>query len=246
MLSDRSIRRDGPDSISNRLIQKIRKLASETNREKLNIIIREKLARNDKPFTLLANNCLAGYFYHDEGKQFTSPTINLAFDGEDYIRFLEDLPRYVYGEMKFIQTEEVRYPVAHIDDVEIRFVHYRTPEEAELIWRRRAARIVWDNLFIVATDHDGMKRPDLLKRFDCLPYKNKIMFVSEEYPEYDWAILVPQFKGRHQVKVMTALANMQGERYYETCFDIANWIATSCREDGSEKGSLSNESTCSE
>ena len=50
------------------------------------------------------------------------------------------------------------------------------------------------------------------------------MFVSDEYPQYPWAITVPQFKGRHQVRIMTAFANFRGQRYYETCFDLAEWI----------------------
>ena len=50
------------------------------------------------------------------------------------------------------------------------------------------------------------------------------MFTAGIYPEYDWAITVPQFKGRFQVRIMTDFANFRGQRYYETCFDIAKWI----------------------
>ena len=111
-----------------------------------------------------------------------------------------------------------------IDDVEVCFVHYGTEEEATRAWDRRKERIVWDNLFIVATDHDGMYLPEMLERFDALPYKNKVMFTAKHYPQYPWAVQVKQFKHRNNVRIMPAFANMRGQRYYETCFDIAGWI----------------------
>lgn len=63
-----------------------------------------------------------------------------------------------------------------------------------------------------------------MERFDRLPYKNKIMFVSKDYPQYDWAVQIKQFKNRFQCRVTTAFADMKGHRYYETAFDIAEWI----------------------
>ena len=62
-----------------------------------------------------------------------------------------------------------------------------------------------------------------MERFDKLPYKNKIMFVTKEYPEYDWAIPIKQFKNRFQCRVTVGFADMKGRRYYETAFDIAEY-----------------------
>jgi len=118
----------------------------------------------------------------------------------------------------------VKYPVAQIDDVEVRFVHYKTHAECIDTWKRRTERIDWNNLFVIATDHDGMKRRDLLERFDKLPYKNKIMFLSDDYPQYEWAYCVKQFKGRFQCKILTNYGDFKGHRYYEMTFDIAKWI----------------------
>lgn len=69
----------------------------------------------------------------------------------------------------------------------------------------------------------------MLERFDALPYTNKIMFTARDYPQYPWAIQVSQFKKRNNVRIMTAFANMRGQRYYETCFDIADWIRTNSK-----------------
>ena len=225
MLNDKSIKRDGKMGIPRRILLGLRKLVASKYRPRLNEEIYEKL--KDISFSIIGNNCLAGIFYHDAGLQFTSPTINTAMDAPDFLTFLENPKHYFEVPIHFVSFEGHNYPIAQIDDIEVRFVHYSTQEEAEQKWRERAERIVWDNLYIVATNHDGFDTKDRLERFDKLPYKNKIMFVSKEYPEYDWAILVPQFKNRFQVRIMTAFANFRGQRYYETCFDIAEWIRKS-------------------
>lgn len=160
--------------------------------------------------------------------QFLSPTINLALDGEEFIKLAENLKHYVYGQIKFKEQSYVPYPVADLEDIEIRFVHYKDETDCANIWRRRTDRIDWDHLLIVATDADGLNRPDLLERFDKLPYK-KVLFTAKKLPQYDWAITVPQFEGRFQVRVMTQVANFKGERYYETCFDLPKWILESIK-----------------
>ncbi len=112
-----------------------------------------------------------------------------------------------------------------LDDIEVRFVHYKMQEECVEKWRNRTSRMVWDNIYIIATDQDGLGRSDLLERFDKLPF-NKVMFTSQMLPQYDWAVTVPKFKGRFQVKLMTAFADSNGRREYEKCFDLAEWISS--------------------
>ena len=223
MHTDTHIVRDAPYPLPLAVLLKLRKLVSPLNRSNLNKEIQKKL--NGIEFSIFSNNCLAGSFYHDSGRKFTTPTINLSFDGPDFIRFLEKPQHYLCIDPKFIQTDKP-FPVGLIDDIEINFVHYKTEQDALDAWNRRKTRIVWENLFIVATDHDGLYLPEMLERFDALPYTNKIMFTARNYPQYPWAIQVPQFKKRNNVRIMTAFANIRGQRYYETCFDIADWIRT--------------------
>ncbi len=227
MLADKSIKRDIGAPFLLKVVLKLRKITSHLFRSTLNNKMKRQLEGIE--FTLLGNNCLPGVVYHDLGREFTSPTVNLAFDGEDFIKFLENPKHYFECDMEFFNWEGIDYPLAKIDDIEVRFVHYKTPEEAKRKWHERSQRIVWDNIFIVATNHDGMCQDKWMERFDKLPYKNKIMFVSKEYPQYDWAVLVPQFKGRFQVRIMTSFANFFGKRYYETCFDIPKWIKESSK-----------------
>lgn len=223
MLNDATIRRDKNYFVLRRLILKIRKMTAVKYRKKLNELLQKQLIGID--FTIFSNNCLGGVFYHDLGRRFTSPLINTAMDGPDFIRFLKRPKYYLERELEFVKWEEKGhdYPIAHIDDIEVRFVHYHSEEEAKTKWIERTKRIIWDNIFVIATNQDGLNTSELLKEFDELPY-NKIMYVSNEYPQYKWATCVPQFKGRFQVRIMTNFANMRGERYYETCFDLAKWI----------------------
>lgn len=222
MHSDSHIIHDNPPPLPLKILLKMRKELSFLGRPKLNEEIRNKL--DGIEFSIFCNNCLGGVFYNDAGRDFTSPTINLALDGPDFIRFLERPNHYLDHEIRFLNLPGKTFPVGLIDDVEINFVHYKTNEEALDAWNRRKERIVWDNLFIVATDHDGMYLPEMLERFDKLPYQNKVMFTAKKYPQYPWAVQVPQFKHRNNVRIMVSFANMRGQRYYETCYDLAGWI----------------------
>lgn len=223
MLSDLTIKRDKNYNLLLRVLLKARSLCAPFHRKKLNRTIRTQL--RDIPFTIFSNNCLGGVFYHDAGRQFTTPLINTALDGPDFISFLKRPHHYLEHKMEFITWPGHNYPIARIDDIEVRFVHDHSTQEAEYKFKERAKRIVWENIFIIATNHDGLNTENLMKEFDQLPYKNKIMFVSKEYPEYPWAIYVPQFKNRFQVRIMTNFADFFGRRYYETAFNIPGWIA---------------------
>lgn len=221
MLSDTSIQRDENYSMPRRCLLKARAIFSRRARQRRNAVLHKKFEGED--FTIFSNNCLGGVIYHDAGKRFSSPLVNTAMDGEDFIRFLERPQHYLEQEMTFITWPGHNYPIARIEDIEIRFVHYHNEVEARNKFSERKNRINWNNIVVVATNHDGLGSPALMERFDKLPYK-KIMYVSKEYPEYDWAICVPQFRGRFQVRIMTNFANFSGQRYYETAFDLADWL----------------------
>lgn len=223
MLSDTTIRRDSPALLPRRLLLAIRKAVSSKHRAALNSEIREVL-KEVKPFTIFSNNCLGGVFYSDAGRQFTSPLINTSMDGKDFLKFVSNPNHYLNQEMEFFTWPGRTFPIARIDDIEVNFVHYKTQEACVEKWKTRAERIVWDNIFVIATNHDGMCHDDCMELFDKLPYKNKIMFVTKEYPQYDWAIPIRQFKNRFQCRITTSFADMKGHRYYETAFDIAKWI----------------------
>lgn len=159
-----------------------------------------------------------GTLYHDIGMKFLSPTVNLAFEGPDFLSFVENLEENLHKEIIEYKTDKVSYPVGKLDDIEIRFVHYRTFESAVEKWKERCQRVNLEKIFIMATDRDGMDSTKCLERFDKLPY-SKVMFTAKKYP-YPWAVYCPQFKNQQCVGVMTAIADFKGHRYYEKNINI--------------------------
>lgn len=115
-------------------------------------------------------------------------------------------------------------PVGDIKDVTVDFVHYKTLDEGVQKWKERSKRIVWDNIFVIATGHYDMEmRPDLMEEFDKLPYP-KIMFTLQEWPQYDWAKYVKGFLKYDPVPPFTGIASINGKRVYEKVFDLVEWM----------------------
>ncbi len=221
MLEDKSIYREGRPSLLYRIQQKILGSLSFKGRKKMNLELHNRL--KDRRFSIIASFCGGGTLYHDAGLQFLSPTINLAFDGPDFIKFVGNLKEYLNIELEEYKTNEVSYPVGRLHDVEVRFVHYNTFNEAINKWTERSKRITFDNIVIMATDRDGMGTPECMEAFDKLPYK-KVMFTSREYPEYSWAVYCPCFKGQKTVGIMTGIADLHGLRFYEKYMDMVSFL----------------------
>ena len=220
MLLDSNIIRTNQNSFEI-LKQKILKKLFKKRREEKNKSMQNQLKAND--FTIIASFCGGGTIYHDLNMQFKSPTINLAFDGSDFCDFCANLEYNLEQEIKEYKTDMVSYPVGKIgDNIEIRFVHYSSFEEAKLKWQERTSRINYDKILLLSTDRDGMNLPENMEKFNLLPYK-KIMFTARKYP-YDWAIYCPYFKRSPSVGVMTGIADIHGNRFYEKNVDIINLL----------------------
>ncbi len=156
-------------------------------RTKLNTENRKRLKNND--FTILCNNCVGGVILHELGQRFNTPTVNLFFDSVDYIRFLENLDYYLYQELVEIESAKA-YPVAKLGDITICFMHYSSFEEAKKIWKKRAARINKNNLYVIMVQQNGCTK-EILQRFDNLPYNHKIAFVAKPMSDIKCAYYIP-------------------------------------------------------
>lgn len=147
-----------------------------------------------KDFTIISNNCWAGLVYQHFGLPYNTPTAGLFFFAQDYIKFVYNIKEYLTKELKFISLEESRYcetlnsyggecvtcPIAICGDIEIIFMHYHSPEEAEEKWRRRSARINWDNIIYKFSEMNGCTEDDL-RAFDALPVEKKVVFTHKDY-----------------------------------------------------------------
>lgn len=149
---------------------------------------RNRLNLKNKNFTILCNNCVGGVILHELGEKFNTPTINLWFESCDYIKFLENLDFYLNQPLIEIENVEA-YPVGKLADIKIYFMHYKTFDEAKKKWETRVKRINKENLYIIFVQRDGCTS-EILKRFDNLPYKNKIAFTAK---------LMPNIKCSHHI-----------------------------------------------
>ena len=143
----------------------------------------------NKGFSIICNNCVAGLIYQKFGLPYLSPTVGLFFYSEDYIKFLENFEYYIQQPVEFktvskhpesnVLLNKKHYPIGLLDDeVEIHFMHYKTPEEALEKWNRRKERIDFKNLFFIYSDRDNFHE-EFLKTYEKLPFKHKIFLSSQ-------------------------------------------------------------------
>ena len=159
-----------------------------------NIYKRRKQKRlKNKDFSILSSNCSGTFIYYDLDLPYLSPTINMSIEMNDFVRLIENLEWYMGQKLIRIEEEAEEYPVGTLGDVKIHFIHYRTFEEAAWKWEERKKRINRDNLFIIGTDKDGCTY-ETIRRFEQLPYKNKVIFTHIRYPEFSSAYYIKGFE----------------------------------------------------
>lgn len=184
--------------------------------------IKKRKLKNTTP-TIISSNCNGEYLYYDMKLRFLSPTINLSFDMNDYVKMLENLRWYMEQPIVPFEDDQFDYPTGMLGDIEIRFNHYKTFDEAVAKWEERKRRINWDNLFILGIDGDNCTY-DSLKRFDALPYKNKVIFTHIPYPEIKSSYYIRGFESDEGVGVLLYLKKQFLVRRYLDDFDYISFL----------------------
>lgn len=201
-----------------------------------NACIRLRLKNRD--FSLIASNCNGGCILHDLGLPFNSPFVNLWLKPKDFIRFCARMDEYLALPLRFVPEEGVSYPVGQLGDVRLYFQHFKSPEEAEAAWLRRAKRINRSNLFLLATDRDGWTEDDFAA-FEALPYENKIVFCHREYPKYHSAVYIPGFEDQNEVGMCMNYVNSRSCKKYYDAFDYVGWFNEGRPENEGKRDDLS-------
>ncbi len=151
-----------------------------------------RLLLRNRNFSIISNNCWGGIVYQKYGLPYTSPTVGLFIFEDDYIKFLGDLRHYLSLDPIFIpliesrhvhrmsrlNLEGAKFPVARLGDIEIFFQHYHSEREAFQKWKRRTARINFDNLIVKFSERQFCTH-ELIQKFAGLPYKNKVCFTED-------------------------------------------------------------------
>ena len=172
-----------------------------------------RLRLKQKDFTIVSNNCWGTFIYKKFGLPYQSPFVNLLIYASDYIKLLENFSSDLLDDITFIQPqaskhlEEMKtrgydkesFPIGVIGDgIEIHFLHYNDQEDALKKWNERIKRINYSRLIFKFSDSERCDA-DLIKRFDALPYKNKICFTAGEFPQLKNVVTLKHFKGKDGV-----------------------------------------------
>ena len=74
------------------IAKKIKNLCIKVNYRWKSFHERRKLQYID--FSIISNNCWAGFVYSKFGLEYTTPTIGMGIVDDDYIKFLENMDYY--------------------------------------------------------------------------------------------------------------------------------------------------------
>lgn len=173
--------------------------------------------------SFLCPNCIGGILFHDLGIQFRSPTVNLMMTQTDFVRFVLDLDRYLSLEPEFFEKPGFDCPCAKLDDVTVHFTHYATAAEALKKWNERKTRIDRDNLFIFATERDGLSREEIL-RLGNLRCRGLVVFTASAYPDIPYTLQIPRYTPDGEVGNILEKSWIDDSREYEHYFDFVKWF----------------------
>ena len=133
--------------------------------------------------SIFSINCWGGLVYHKFGLPFLSPTINMFFTEQGFLKFVGNLKSYMdketrYYKMAFEPHAHYDYPVMLLDDIELHMNHYEKvgADGARQKWEERRLKINWYNVFVMTM----ATKPDVLEKFDELPMQKKVCFVPFE------------------------------------------------------------------
>ena len=177
-------------------------------------------------FTIVSNNCFAGFVYQKFDIPYNTPFVGLFILGPDYIELLKNFNILIKEKLVFIKGDESKYkdyliktnrfnkyPIGKLgNNVEIHFLHYKSETEAQEKWNRRLKRMNFNNILFKFSDND-MSNLKLIKEFDNLPFKNKICFTSKNISNIKSQIYLQKYKNEQAVRnEWAAISTMKMKR----------------------------------
>ena len=195
---------------------------------------KKKKLEKIEPFTIIANNCIAGFLYQKFNIKYYSPTIGLQFSQEDFVKFCSNFWHYINFELeesedkkqeKFssLGGEKINFPVGRIDDLVIYFQHYQTFENAREKWNERKLRIDKSKLFFIFVVYDNTSI-QTIKAFESLPLKNKLILTNDETYASPIVFALHNRKNPWYEKINKTRFS---KKYYEK-YNFYKWIIKNC------------------
>lgn len=201
------------------MFSRFKRAVNKFQRMRINQQLQQRLTNHS--MSVIASNCNGALILHDLHEPFRSPFVNLYVEPSDFVRYLANLDDYNAQPLTFEESDKP-YPVGKLADIRLHFMHYHSQAEAKQKWETRLKRLNLDNLFIIMTDRDGATYQDLVN-FDRLPFKNKVLFTHQPYPELASAFYIHGFEKQAQVGDLFEFSGWNGKKYYDQ-FDYVSWF----------------------
>lgn len=126
-----------------------------------------------------------GYVYNRLGLPFSTPLINIMWNRDEYVKFIDDPIFYLKSDLKVVEMGNLKKginPVGMLGtkekSVKLELVHNVDFNEAIEQWNRRRKRINYDNIFVkmgFSSNISKAKLDNYISTFNNVPY-NKILF----------------------------------------------------------------------
>lgn len=175
----------------------------------------------NRDFTLVCNNCTGGVLLHDFGLQFKTPFVNESIYADDFFKLTTHLEGYMAQPLVEKKTD-LGYPVAMLGDVMIRFPHSKDFAEVKETWDRRAARIRWDNIFVLWVAYQSELAESSLERIAQVPYP-KVVLLNHDRADLPYCKYIKGFETQPGVGHVWQNEGLSGKKYYDQ-FDFAAWF----------------------
>ena len=173
----------------------------------------------NKDFTILCGNCMGGLIYHKLDVPFLSPTVNLMILQPDFYRLIQNLNMYIKSDFEEIPPRSC--PRGSLDGIIVNFTHYNSFDNGVVAWKRRCERINYDNLWIIATDRDGVTEKDIAS-LQNVPCRGLLVFTAKKY-DYPYCFQLKQFENQGQIGDILR-QTIYGKLYFELYFDYVSWL----------------------
>lgn len=192
------------------------------------LIIRRRRLKN-KNFSIICQNCIAGFIYHQLGLEFLTPTINLYFFPADFIDLVRNLKFYMNSQLLEDTDANESFPVGILGNkdryIRIYFNHATKFSDAKIDWERRKKRINYNNLYVIAGDAYGQPYTEQqLQEFNDLPITHKVILTGREFPNIPVAYKINNccING-HLGQWFNKMGDIRGSRYFEQ-FDYVDFL----------------------
>ena len=180
---------------------------------------KSRLRNKNRDFSILCGNCMGGIISHQLNVPFLSPTVNIMMSQSDFYKLVLNLNDYLGYEIEEIPRKS--FPRGRLNDVVVNFTHFKTFNEAVDTWKRRTERIKFDNLWVIATDRDGITEKDIASLKD-VPCRGLVVFTAKKY-DHPYCFQLKQFEEQRQIGDILQ-QTIYGKRYFELYFDYVGWL----------------------